>query len=170
MLANLVTLQEISESDFRQMFPQTSFPPVLTDIVTAPNGYGVIQTAPMPEVPAGKVLHESTIRLVDGKPVRTWELRDAPLNSPTVQPYVEIIQKHLDKQAQLRGYDNILSLCSYSGSTDTKFTAEAAAGIKCRDDCWRLSYDLLAQAKADPTKAPSLEELEVQLPKIIWPN
>jgi len=170
MLANLITLQKVSESDFRQMFPQTSFPEVLTDVVTVPHGYGVITSAEIPQVPEGMVLHEGPIRLIGSKPVRTWQFKEAPINPPAVQSYVELIQKHLDKQAQLRSYDSILSLCSYASSSDRIFAAEAAAGIECRDACWRLSYDLLAQAEVDPTKAPTPEELQAMLPAIKWPT
>lgn len=169
MLANLITLQEISESDFRAMFQSTSFPAELTNVVTMPRGYGVITAADIPEVPQGKVLHEGRLNLVNGLPVRNWELRDAPINPPEVQSYVDLIQLHLDEQAKLRGYDNILSLCSYANSSDLTFAAEAHAGIVCRDACWRIAHDLFAQVNTGEVNIPPHKQVQEMLPTIHWP-
>ena len=69
----------------------------------------------------------------------------------------------------MRGYDNILSLCSYANSTDLTFAAEAQAGIVCRDACWRIAYDLFAQVNTGELDIPSHKQIEEMLPAIHWP-
>jgi hypothetical protein len=53
---------------------------------------------------------------------------------------VDSVQLHLDRVAQLRGYDNILSLCSYDSSTNAQFLSEASVGIAWRNACWLYCY------------------------------
>lgn len=81
---------------------------------------------------------------------------------------INAVQAKLDEVAQSRGYDGILSLCSYATSSDTTFAAEGQAGVAWRDAVWRHCYNLLAEVQAGTKPVPTVEELVAGLPTITW--
>ena len=99
---------------------------------------------------------------------------------PEYEPTPEEIQKKmtdavqvaLDNFAQTRGYDGIMSACSYSNSTDAQFKLEADYCIALRDTTWRMGYAILAEVKAGTRPIPSVEELIAELPvgSAKWPD
>ncbi len=87
--------------------------------------------------------------------------------------YIAAIQTALDTFARTRGYDGILSACSYAASTDPSFAAEAAYCVSLRDATWRAAYDLLDAIQAGTREIPHnaaavLEELPVYT--AAWPE
>ena len=78
------------------------------------------------------------------------------------------VQKHMDKKAQERGYDNIHTACSYVNSTDEIFKAEGTACLAWRDQVWRKCYDILAEVKTGKRAVPTLEEVIAELPVLVW--
>lgn len=78
------------------------------------------------------------------------------------------VQKHMDKKAQERGYDNIHTACSYVNSTDEVFKAEGTACLAWRDKVWRKCYDILAEVKTGKRAVPTLEEVIAELPVLVW--
>lgn len=81
-----------------------------------------------------------------------------------------VVQKRLDKWAGERGYESILSLCTYATSTVPKFQAEGQRGVEVRDECWTFGYSLLAQVEAGQVPIPSEDELLQMLPPMEWPE
>lgn len=79
------------------------------------------------------------------------------------------IQQLLDRTAQARGYDHMLSLCSYAASTNARFHAEALAGMAWRDAVWAKAGEVLAQVQAGTRAVPTEAELLGLLPQISWP-
>jgi hypothetical protein len=79
------------------------------------------------------------------------------------------IQRLLDATAQARGYDHMLSLCSYAESTNARFKAEALAGMAWRDAVWAKAGQVLDQVQAGTRAVPTEAELLGQLPAISWP-
>lgn len=84
--------------------------------------------------------------------------------------YTQAAQELLDATARTRGYDGILSLCSYATSENAPFKAEALAGVKWRDAVWLEGYTILAQVQAGSMAPPSLPEFLAMLPAISWPT
>ena len=76
----------------------------------------------------------------------------------------DAVQVALDNFAKTRGYDGIMSACSYSNSTDAQFKLEADYCIQLRDTTWRMGYAILAEVKAGNRPVPSVEELIAELP------
>lgn len=81
-----------------------------------------------------------------------------------------VVQIRLDSVAQQRGYDGILSACTYVASAVPRFKAEAEAAVAWRDAVWSKCYEILAQAQAGERAVPSLGEVLQELPQIQWPQ
>ena len=81
-----------------------------------------------------------------------------------------VVQKRLDEWAGERGYESILSLCTYATSTIPKFQVEGQRGVEVRDTCWQFGYSLLAQVEAGQAPIPSEDELLQMLPPMEWPE
>lgn len=84
----------------------------------------------------------------------------------------DAVQYTLDAFAKTRGYDGIMSACSYSNSTDAQFKLEADYCIQLRDTTWRMGYAILAEVKAGNRPVPTVEELIAELPvgSAKWPD
>lgn len=80
-------------------------------------------------------------------------------------------QRRLDAFAQARGYDNIVSLCSYRDDPFPRFAADATAGIAARSASWAFLWQMqAAHHEGDPV--PEFEAvvaaLEAAVP-LAWP-
>jgi len=82
----------------------------------------------------------------------------------------DAMQAHLDQTAQERGYDGILSLCSYATSANARFGPEGQAGVTFRDAVWAFGYGLIDEIQAGTRPVPTAEELVAALPSIVWPS
>ena len=95
---------------------------------------------------------------------------------PTPQPeqikemIVAQIQQRLDAFAQTRGYDNMLSACTYATSSVPKFQAEGQYCVDARDATWAKTYEMLDEVQAGAHPLPgSIADIEVELPALAWP-
>ena len=79
-------------------------------------------------------------------------------------------QQRLDDFARTRGYDGIMSACTYAASTNAKFAAEGQYCVEARDATWATLYqimdDVLAGTRAMPS---SYADIEPELPVLEWP-
>ena len=89
-----------------------------------------------------------------------------------IASYTLAIQKALDAFAKTRGYDGIMSACSYANSTDSVFAGEAACCISLRDETWRQAYAILDDVKSGKRPVPELANLIAELPvgSATWPT
>lgn len=81
---------------------------------------------------------------------------------------INAVQKYMDSKAEERGYDSILSVCSYINSGVEKFDIEGDLARKWRSACWDYCNDQLDRFKAGERGIPTEEELIDELPKLVW--
>jgi hypothetical protein len=87
-----------------------------------------------------------------------------------VAEFASKVQARLDTFARTRGYDGILSACTYAVSTNPKFAAEGQYCVQVRDATWAKCYEILNAVQAGERPVPTWEELEAELPVLQWPN
>ena len=95
---------------------------------------------------------------------------DPPTPEQIVAQYTAVVQKRLDDFARTRGYDGILSACTYATSIVPKFEAEGQYAVEARDATWAKCYEVLAAVEAGSRPMPTLDELLAELPVLTWPN
>lgn len=87
-----------------------------------------------------------------------------------MQNVVNQTQERLDVFARTRGYDGILSGCTYASSTVQKFKAEGQYCVNARDATWEALYQVMDGVKAGARPMPSsYEDIEADLPALEWP-
>jgi hypothetical protein len=80
------------------------------------------------------------------------------------------VQERLDEFVRTHGYDNILSACTYATSTVPKFASDGQYCVEARDATWAAAYAILDDALAGNRPMPgSIEEIEGELPTLVWP-
>ena len=84
------------------------------------------------------------------------------------QMLIDGVQNYMDEVAMTRGYDGILSACSYIDTGVERFDIEGAQARKWRSQVWAYCYEYLDDVLAGTRTIPSLEELIAELPKINW--
>ena len=133
--------------DIKQLMPNVSFPqePSAEDLLSV----GVTTT----EVEDVVVEEEAPIEYV-------------PTQADIIAGYTQQVQSYLDTTAQTRGYDGILSLCTYVTSTNTTFAKEGQIGVVWRDAVWSKCYEILAEVQAGTREAPT--DIIGELPIINW--
>ena len=130
--------------------------------------------------------NENTQKVVEGTPIfnptsQRWEqdwqvlaLTTEELAARDKALYDGIVastQVRLDTFAQSRGYDSILSACTYASSSVPKFTAEGQYCVDARDATWAKLLELLAEVQAGTRPRPSgYADVEPELPPLVWPN
>lgn len=125
-----------------------------------------------PAVQEGKTIHFEN---------GSWVYRDIPNPEPEPDPepptpeqirdsIVRDTQRRLDQFANTRGYDGILSLCTYATSTVPKFASEGQYGVEARDATWANLYEVLAEVEDGTRPMPAgYADIEPELPVLAWP-
>jgi hypothetical protein len=94
----------------------------------------------------------------------------APTIDQLIAANVREIQSALDAQAKARGYDSILSACSYAAQpTGAPFQAESAAFVAWRSAVWAQAYAALAQVQAGTVPMPTPAEAVAAMPALSLP-
>jgi hypothetical protein len=96
--------------------------------------------------------------------------RPAPTTQQLIEQYTRSIQKRLDNFAKTKGYDSLLSACSYATSSVLAFSSEGQYCVNARDATWNKCYEILEQVNTNIIPLPSLEEIISQLPMLTWPQ
>lgn len=76
------------------------------------------------------------------------------------------VQQYLDSKAKERGYDSILSACSYAAAVNS-YQAEGQKFVAWRAACWDRCYQLLSEVQAGTRAIPTEAELLTELPVLV---
>lgn len=79
------------------------------------------------------------------------------------------IQERLDGFAKTRGYDGIMSACTYAASQVPKFATEGQYCVSARDSTWLAASIILNDVQAGIRPSPTQDELMADLPVLAWP-
>lgn len=83
---------------------------------------------------------------------------------------VRSTQNRLDGFAHTRGYDSILSACTYATSTVDKFRNEGMYCVEARDQTWETLYTIMSEVESGSRPIPTnYSDIESLLPELIWP-
>lgn len=94
-------------------------------------------------------------------------LTETEAKTKLIENFKKVVQSMLDTKAQEKGYDDIVSACSYAGY-ENEFRAEGEAFGIWRAKCWRWGYDLLERYKDTLTKnIPSIDEMLKSMPEYV---
>jgi hypothetical protein len=134
---------------------------VVENVIRAREGYTI---AGRQLIPAERV---NIGQLWDGE-----NFSDPPRDLRKLQAdVIAATQARLDNFARERGYDGILSACSYAASTNSTFAEEGMRCVELRDETWAMLYQMLAEVQANSRPVPSsFAEIEPDLPDLIWPD
>lgn len=155
-------------------FPQTSFPSDLAGADLSDFGVFCVTEVPAPTVDYTQVVVEGEPVNVDGSWVQVWVVRDATAAEASAalsriqSDYEAAIQGHLDATAQQRGYDSMLSACSYAAGSHPKFSVEGRDCIAWRSAVWEAAFKIMADVQAKNRPLPTIEEVIAELPPMVW--
>lgn len=94
----------------------------------------------------------------------------APAKTPEqiIEGFKAAIQSTLDEAARAKGYDDIVSACSYAGYENV-FQAEAIAFGVWRANVWAYGYQELAKVAEGTRPVPTVPEILAELPALVLP-
>ena len=72
------------------------------------------------------------------------------------------VQNMLDNAAKAKGYDSILSACTYAAYPN-QFQAEGQEFVAWRGAVWAKCYEILGEVEAGTRPAPTISELLVEI-------
>lgn len=82
---------------------------------------------------------------------------------------VAATQIRLDDFAKARGYDGILSACTYATSPTPRFAAEGQHAVAMRDATWAKLIEIMDAVVAGTRPMPqSYADIKGELPELVW--
>lgn len=176
---NTITNQyPISEQDIRNLFPNTSFPSAFSP----PEGYSFVFPTPLPTVDSISEFYREITPVFTELDVweQRWEVVDLDpaqiaINQEShnlqIRSSIEQqTQQRLDDFAKTRGYDGVMSCCTYAISPNLQFQEEAVYCVGARDATWTTIYQIFADVENEVRVMPSgFAAIESELPVLVWP-
>lgn len=164
-----------SFTDLRRDNPNTSFPKVINQATMESFGAMLVFNTTHPSITDQQVLVEGTPVFSNNRWEEVWTVRDKTAEEIAADQQriqteiVQATQARLDDFARTRGYDSILSACTYATSPTAKFATEGQYCVQQRDATWAKLYQILTEVEAGTRPIPTWEEVEAELPALVWP-
>ena len=177
ILINKETLDHISEYEFRQLNPNIFYPVIITDESIIDSGYALLYSDIAKPTPSlYQKLVSASAQVIAGKYQEIWIVEDMTsdeilaVDARIQRDIINTTQCRLDAFAQSRGYDGIMSACTYSDSSIPAFSTEGKYAVVARDTTWAALYTLLAEVEAGVKPKPTgYADVEAILPILTWP-
>ncbi len=166
-----------SPEQLRRDNPGVSFPEVIPGSLLAEWGvYPVTPTAQPAFDSLTQTVVEDTPIQIDGVWTQVWEVRGASAQEIAArqqqikEQITAQVQQRLDDFARSRGYDDIVSACSYATSQHQKYGPEGRYCVTAREDTRDVMFAIEAEVVAGTRPMPrSYDEIEPELPVLAWP-
>ena len=169
MLANLDTLAQLSEADFRKRFPNYSPPEDIKTEHVIDYGFAVVEQDPAPALAAGETMEPGALRLEGERVLQAWVVVPAS-ETAVVAMFEQAVQARLNSTAFSRGYDSIATAISYAEEPAVpKFQNDGKAFRAWRSLVWAYAYEQLAAVKAGDRTQPTVEDFLLELPELELP-
>ena len=154
--------------------PNVSFPEKPTaESLSGMDVYPVVQNAQPDYDRLTQELHDR-YQLVNGQWHQVWTRVERPVNdrevavAQAIDALKESVRQRLDDFAATRGYDSMLSACSYATSSVPAFADEGRQCVTLRDATWSAWVKMLDDVAAGSRTLPTLDELLAELPTLAW--
>ena len=147
IIVNEASGEFYGDDGFRGLFPNKSFPSVLTKEIVEDHGFAVAEES---QPQAGQMLYQ--IQRVDGAWKQVWYADNTPVVGKVniIKDRINTqIKMHLDMSARDGGYDDIVTAVSYKDSTNPQFSADAMRFIQLRDSYWAAVIEVLTNIADD---------------------
>lgn len=174
---NTLATYPYSPSQLAADNPGTSFPWPIPPHILEENSVFEVASA---DRPAYDAMTHKLVELMpvfaDGQWTQAWAVE--PLSAEEQQAALSALQagviaqtqERLDTFARTRGYDGVLSACTYATSTVQRFQVEGQYCVQVRDATWHALYTLMAEVEAGQRPMPSgYADIEPLLPALEWP-
>ncbi|MBE0438294.1 MAG: hypothetical protein IBX57_00810 [Gammaproteobacteria bacterium] len=170
------SILEYPIKNLRARFPNTSFPRNLEEGSLPSNIVKVhIATSPVVTLLQVAELTNPGFNTTENKWTCEWVTRDKTpeeIESSKGEVIAKIkskAQESLDSFARTKGYDNIVSVCSYANSTIPSYAQEGARAVELRDLTWSTLHQYLTDVEAGVKALPTTEdEIMALLPAYTW--
>lgn len=169
-----------SLNQFRASYPNTSFPANITDVELS--AYGVVRII-LTGQPTYNQLTQSVRETTPAYSAQrsrweqVWEIVEASAEEVEARKQAikaqitADVQNRLDAFAQSRGYDNIVSACSYATSQHPKYGPEGRYCVNAREQTWDALFAIEAEVIAGTRPMPTgYDDIESELPPLVWPQ
>ena len=81
------------------------------------------------------------------------------------------VQLRLDNFARTRGYDNIVSACSYATSSSERYGVEGRYCVLAREQTWDTLFAIESEVLMGTRPMPTdYNQIEPELPMLVWPT
>jgi hypothetical protein len=164
----------------KELRPNISMPNILSDELISELGFEVVKQVPPNNTYLEKATALPPVKLNDVW-VQQWKIDPVSEQEAIIlkneyhqqikNSCINRTQTRLDQFAQARGYDSILSACTYATSSSSKFAMEGQYCINVRDATWSKLLEILSEVESNVRPVPkNYEEIEPELPQLVWPS
>lgn len=167
IIVNKTTLQVVSESEFRSLHKNVSFPAVLSSAALVGTDYEYVIPQTAPATTKYQTLVLGTPYKYSGSIRVKYDVVD---NTPSVdvilKEYEVAVDTFLKAKANEYKYDSVYSMISYRGDPNPKFANEAESMFVWRSAVWTKANEILSNNLSTPIdQLPTPEQILSQLPE-----